>query len=139
MTISKRLREFKAANRLTLTEIANKLNMPPRTIGSYERGEVLPGTKFYNLMIENYNINVNWLITGIGTMYINQTVPENEDSILQLQEETKISNDDMNILIKMLKSEASRNMILKLIDIKKGNKEALESLISNLQGIKAVF
>lgn len=139
MTIAKRLREFRAFKRLTSSEVANALGIPVRTVGSYERGEVLPGSKFYDLMIQNYDVNVNWLISGRGTMFINQDVPVNQDSILQLQQEIKLSNEDMETLISMLKSEASRNVLLKFIEVKRGNKEALNSLISNLQGIKAVF
>lgn len=139
MTIAKRLREFRAIKRLTSSEVANKLGIPVRTLGSYERGEVLPGSKFYNLMIENYDININWLISGRGSMFISQNVVQNKDSISQLQEEIKLSNDDLKMLIDILKSDASRNMILKFIDIKRGNKDALNTLIANLQGIKAVF
>lgn len=139
MTIAKRLREFRASMRLTSSEVANALGIPVRTIGSYERGEVLPGSKFYDLMIEKYNMNINWLISGRGTMFINQQLPENKDSISKLQEEIKLSNDDMETLIEMLKSEASRNVLLKFIEVKRGNKEALNSLIANLQGIRAIF
>lgn len=139
MTIGKRLKEFRALKHLTILEMSKELNIPVRTAGSYERGEVLPSSKFYSLMIERYNLNINWLISGRGTMFINQDIKKDNDSILQLQEKIKLSNDDMNKLIEMLKSDASRSIILKIIEIKKGNKEALNSLIDNLQGIKAVF
>ena len=90
-------------------------------------------------MIEKYSINVNWLISGIGSMFINQDVDVNEDSISQLQQKINFSNENMQMLISILSSEASRSLILKLIEVKRGNKEALNSLIANLQGIKAVF
>ena len=139
MTIAKRLKEFKNVKHLTASELANILGIPVRTVGSYERGEVLPGAKFFNLLINNFNVNINWLLTGRGTMFINEDIPVNKDSIAQLQEEIQLSNDDMQTLISMLKSEASRNMILKFLEIKRGNKAALDSLIDNLKGIRAVY
>ena len=139
MSIAKRLREFRIIKRLTLTEFAKKLNISVRTLGSYERDKMLPGSKFYDLMIQVYNVNANWLITGVGTMFINENVKKNEDSILQLQEEIRFSNEDMSTLISILKSEASRDLVMKLIEIKRGNKKALDSLIANLEGIKAIF
>ncbi len=139
MTVAKRLKEFRTVKRLTALEVAKTLDIPARTVGSYERGEVLPGTKFYDLMIQKYDININWLITGIGKMFINDSSEKNNDSISQLQEEIKLSNEDMKVFIELLKSEAGRNMLLKFIAIKHGSKEALDSLIENLQGIRAVF
>ncbi len=139
MTIAKRLREFRTVKRLTASEVANVLDIPVRTVGSYERGEVQPGTKFYDLMIQKYDINVNWLITGIGKMFIDEEIPKNNDSIIQLQREINFSNEEMKSLVELLQSEAGRNMILKFIAVKRGNKEALNTLIDNLQGIKAVF
>ena len=137
--ISKRLKEFRATKHLTSLEVANTLGIPVRTVGSYERGEVLPGSKFFNLLIQKFDININWLISGRGTMFINQSIPKDNDSLAHLQEEIKLSNEDMKILIDMLKSEASRDMLLKFIEIKRGNKEALDSLINNLKGIKALY
>ena len=139
MTIGKRLREFRTIKRLTASEVAKKLDIPTRTVGSYERGEVLPGTKFYDLMIQKYDINVNWLISGIGNMFLSETIMQNDDSISKLQKEINLSNDDMNSLIELLKSESGRNIMLKFIAVKRGNKTALDSLIANLQGIKAIF
>ena len=139
MTISRRLREFRAKNRLTSAELANILGIPARTIGSYERDEVAPGTKFYELMIEKFNININWLLTGIGTMFINQDIDDDNNSISQLQDEIRFTNEEMDILINMLKSESSRDMLKKFVEIKQGRREALDILIANLKGIKAVF
>ena len=91
------------------------------------------------MLINKYNVNVNWLISGIGTMFINQNLPYNIDSISQLQAEIKFSNNDMNTLLEMLRVESGRKIILKLIDVKRGDKNAIDYLINSLEGIKAVF
>ena len=70
MTIAKRLKEYRKKQHLTVIEIANILMIPVRTFGSYERGEVLPGTKFYIKMLDKFNVNLNWLIAGRGNMLL---------------------------------------------------------------------
>lgn len=139
MTIAKRLKEFKSIMHLTSLEVSKELDISVRTFGSYERDEALPGSKFYYMLINKYNVNVNWLISGIGTMFINQNLPYNNDSISQLQAEIKFSNNDMNALLEMLKAESGRKIILKLIDVKRGDKNSIDYLINSLEGIKAVF
>ena len=115
MTIAKRLKEFRSLKHLTIAELSKSIGLPARTLGSYERGEAYPGSKFYDLMIQKYNLNVNWIITGRGKVFINEELPADKDSILKLQSEIKLSNDDMTTLIEILKSNASKNLILKFI------------------------
>ena len=47
--------------------------------------------------------------------------------------------EEIQGLIDILDCGASRDMVLKFIEIKHGNKEALDALIHNLQGIKAIY
>ncbi len=139
MSIEKRIKEIKSALRMTSGEIAEKLNIPVRTIGSYERGEAQPGTKFLTAIIDVFNINVNWLLTGEGSMFLETTDIKDLSTINSIKDIFKLSDEEVNGLFELLKAEASRDMVLKFIQIKKGNKEALNSLIHNLQGIKAIY
>ena len=59
--------------------------------------------------------------------------------LAQLKDKLNLSSAELEGLIEILNSDASRDMVLKFIEIKKGNKEALDSLICNLQGIKAIY
>ena len=143
MTIGKRIKKFREEKHITASELAGKLGLPARTIGSYERGEIMPGSKFLALITDKFNLNINWLLSGRGFMFINQGAAKNDSSITgsiqELQEEIKFSNDDMNTLIEILKSGAGRQIIQKLIAAKRGSIEALESLIDNLEEIKKSF
>ncbi len=139
MSIGKRIKEIRANLHLTSNELAEKLNIPVRTIGSYEREEAQPSPKFLNALIENYYININWLLTGKGNMFISNRTEADINYIAQLQDRLNLSDEEISGLIDILDSDASREMVLKFIEIKKGNKEALESLIYNLQGIKAIY
>lgn len=139
MSIGKRIKELKTILHLTSLEMANELSIPVRTIGSYERDEAQPGPKFLNALIDKFSVNINWLLSGRGNMFITKKAEKDIAYIAQLQERLKLTNEELNGLIDILDADASREMVLKFIEIKKGNKEALDSLIYNLQGIKAIY
>lgn len=139
MSIGKRIKELKAELKLTSAELAASLQIPTRTIGSYERDEAQPGPKFLNALICKFGININWLLTGKGNKYISKKQEAEMNYIANLQEKLKLTDNELQGLIDILETDASRDMVLKFIEIKKGNKEALDSLIYNLQGIKAIY
>ncbi len=139
MGIGKRIKDIRAILHLTAGELAENVNIPVRTIGSYEREEAQPGPKFLNALIETYHININWLLTGQGSMFIPKKMEIDLNYIAKLQERLNLTQDEITGLIDILETDASRDMVLKFIEIKKGNKDALDSLIYNLQGIKAIY
>ena len=139
MSMGKRIKELKSILKMTSAELSKSLNIPTRTIGSYERDEAQPGPKFLNALIVEFGVNINWLLTGNGDMFISPKTKMDINYIANLKETFKLTNDELNGLIDILETDASREMVLKFIEIKKGNKEALDSLIYNLQGIKAIY
>ena len=139
MTIGKRIKELRLNLGITSALLADRLAIPVRTIGSYERDEAQPGTKFLNALIEFYHVNINWLLTGNGAMFVSQKMETDISYIVKLKASLNLSEKEMEGLIDILDTDASRDMVLKFIEIKHGNKEALDSLIQNLQGIKAIY
>ncbi len=139
MGIGKRIKELRAELHLTAGEIASGLDIPVRTIGSYEREEAQPGAKFFSALIDKYHVNVNWILTGKGNMFISKILEIDDSFITYFQEIFNLTEKEVTGLIDLLNSEASRDMVLKFIQIKKGNKEALNTLLYNLQGIKAIY
>ena len=139
MSIGKRIKELKTILHLTSLEMANELSIPVRTIGSYERDEAQPGPKFLNALIDKFCVNINWLLSGRGNMFITKKAEKDIAYIAQLQDRLKLTNEELNGLIDILDADASREMVLKFIEIKRGNKGASDSLIYNLQGIKAIY
>ena len=139
MTIGKRLKEIKSVLKITSRELAENLGIPVRTIGSYERDEAQPGPKFFHCIHEKYNIDINWFLTGKGYMFISEKTQADINYIADLQNRLKLTASEIYGLIDILDSAASREMVFKFIEIKRGNKEALDSLIYNLQGIKAIY
>lgn len=139
MTVGKRIKRLKNRLKMTSSTLADRLSIPVRTIGSYERDEVPPSEKFLNALISNFHVNINWLLTGTGEMFINAKDENDFLYINKLQDKFNLSDDEVDGLLDVLESSASREMVLRFIQIKKGDKEALDNLIYNLQGIKAIF
>ena len=139
MNIGERIKNLRKNMNVTAKDFADILQIPLRTVGSYERNEAQPSPKFFNALIDIYNININWLLTGDGNVFLNEQNKIDESFISMLKERFNMSDDEISGLIDILGSDASKEMVLKFISIKRGDKEALDSLISNLQGIKAIY
>ncbi|MBQ3641852.1 helix-turn-helix transcriptional regulator [bacterium] len=137
MSIGKRIKELKTLLRVTSKKMAQELDIPVRTLGSYERDETPPGHKFYNALIDVYNVNINWLLTGRGSVFCSDSLSA-DNEISKLKEKISLSEDELKGLISIMETKASRDLVMKFVDIKRGNREALDALIYSLQGIKAI-
>lgn len=66
---AERLREIRSKLRLTIDEMAQRLEIKPRALGSYERKERTPSIELGTQLCNNLNINLNWFCTGEGSMF----------------------------------------------------------------------
>lgn len=64
------LKKLKAFLRLNTLELSEQLGISYSTLGSYERGQRTPSVDFGLLLINTFNVNINWLLTGQGEMFI---------------------------------------------------------------------
>ena len=64
-----RLKEFRKNLNITVEELSQNVDVKPRTIGGYERGEREPSFDYLRKLSSIYHLNLNWLLTGEGTMY----------------------------------------------------------------------
>lgn len=139
MAIGKRIKNLRNNLKITAKDFADVLQIPLRTIGSYERDEAQPSPKFFNALINIYRVNINWLLTGQGSVFLSEKAEIDMSFIALLKDRFNLSAEEINGLIELLESDASKDMVLKFISIKNGDKEALDTLIYNLQGIKAIY
>ena len=72
MTIGERIKNLRKNLNITAKDFANILQIPLRTIGSYERNEAQPSPKFFSALIDIYHININWLLTGEGNIFLSK-------------------------------------------------------------------
>lgn len=125
MSYGARLKEIKKELKLTTEQMSASMDIPARTFGSYERNESKIPVDFLTKLCKIYNVNANWFCLEQGKMF----AEDRNDIILSSEEQEMMDN--------LLKNPAGLNMILKFLEIKRGNKEAVDELMQNLQGIKA--
>lgn len=69
MIIGERLYEVLKKLRLTQAGLAEQLGISTVVVNRYFRDKTTPSTDFLNKLAVNYNININWLLNGDGTMF----------------------------------------------------------------------
>lgn len=76
MSLGKRLKQ--ALRKLDLTQVAlsKQINISNVVINRYIKDKTMPDLNFLNKLATNLNININWLITGEGTMFPTRNVKQ---------------------------------------------------------------
>ena len=69
-TISDRIKTLRTNLGLSQESFGAKLNIPGHQISKYERGEITPASLALLKLNEAYNVNLNWLLTGTGELFI---------------------------------------------------------------------
>mgnify|MGYP000782226452 CR=1 FL=1 len=65
-----RIKEIRSKLNLSVAKMADKIQIPARTITGYERGERTPSIEFVTQCCTILNVNANWFLTGEGEMFI---------------------------------------------------------------------
>jgi len=68
--IGLRFKEFRQAIKKNRDELENELKVCQGTIASIETGISFPGINFQNYLYWQYQLNINWLLTGKEDMLI---------------------------------------------------------------------
>ena len=134
MNIGDRLKLLRKCLNLSAKEMADSLNIPVRTIGGYERGENPPNEKFLTQLILVHNVNINWLLSEKGPMFIQE---KNTANYINLP--SNISPDEAESILKIIENDITREMVLKFIKAKNGDMKSIDSLIQNFTGIKVAY
>lgn len=93
-----RIKEIREKIFITQQQMANVLNVRKQAISDYERGINTIPTKALIILINDYNININWLLSGKGNMLLSDTdnintsqhIQELNDKIKELEIENKV-------------------------------------------------
>lgn len=67
--INERLKLIRKKLAVNQNEMSEKFGVSYRAYTSYERGERKPTIGLFKNLYRNFNINLNWLITGEGEMF----------------------------------------------------------------------
>ena len=84
--IGKRLRLIRERIGITQAGLGDKLGIQSQHVSKYERGETVPTWENLIKLTESYDVNINWLLTGEGEMYIDlkPRYPLSEDQVSQI-------------------------------------------------------
>ncbi len=116
---------------LSQKEMAAQLNIPFTMISKYENGKIKPG---YDMLIKialHYKVNLNWLLLGIGNMFIDhietsQKLLENNSFFINstLEDYYYLFEKIFNLSL----IEEFLTFFINFIKAKNGNKKALKFL-----------
>ncbi len=90
--IEDRLKAIRKKSKLNQRNFAKKLSTSYGTLQTYEQGKVKVPHPFLEILIKIFKININWLLTGQGEMFINdnEIKIENNNSSNEAIEDFKI-------------------------------------------------
>ncbi len=121
--IGKRLKEARKSIGRTLNEMSKISGLSTSTIHGMEIGKSKPNTKYLYLLSEEFNINLNWIITSRGSMLapgFDLTWKYGEDSERVLEMIYLMENSDR------LRYE----ILCRYVEVKDLNEELVESVLS---------
>lgn len=110
--IGKRLRLIREKIGITQARVGAKLGIQSQHVSKYERGETVPTWENLIKLIELYDVNINWLLTGKGSMFlspVNYSIPEekNVSAVRDLEPDNQIDE----IIIELQKDLDLKNLI----------------------------
>lgn len=76
-----RLKQIRAALDMQQCDLANKIGILQQQLSKYERGENKPSADFFVKLYENLNVNINWLLTGKGKIFISDSNNAGEEAV----------------------------------------------------------
>lgn len=81
MIVGERLYEVLKKLHLTQARLAEKIGISSVVINRYCKDKTTPSAEFLNKLALNYNININWVLNGEGSMFYS-----GEDDVRRLKE-----------------------------------------------------
>jgi len=92
-TFGDRLKALRKAKKMNQTQLAKVIGCSQPTVHDYEKGGVSPSIEGLQKIANEYKVNMNWLLTGEGDMYLSANIPvsDNFKELTQMLE-TMIDN-----------------------------------------------
>lgn len=110
--MNNRIKELRKTLHLTQEKFASKIGLSRNFIAQIEIGTAQPSNRTILDICKAYNVNENWLRSGIGDMFIN--IPK-EDEYIKAAMELSNQKDElaMQIVIEYWKLDESSKKVLK--------------------------
>lgn len=104
-----RLKQLRKTLKLTQSEFAKKLNLSQNHISSLENGSRVITTRLLNDLEKTFNININFIKSGTGEMFIKSETTLNNDT-KELLSLYNLADDETKHLIKALLKKSLKNI-----------------------------
>lgn len=72
MSISLRIKELRKQKKLSQSDFAAQIGVTQASVSHYENGDRTPDTAFMDKICSAFNVNLNWLVTGTGPMFLSK-------------------------------------------------------------------
>jgi transcriptional regulator with XRE-family HTH domain len=103
--IGKRLRLIRENIGITQADLGKKLGIQFQHVSKYERGETVPTWENLIKLNELYDININWLLTGKGKMFISPiTYSNNHKGAMEFVKDIQ-SDSQIDEILEELRSD----------------------------------
>ncbi|HNX36820.1 MAG TPA: S24 family peptidase [Candidatus Cloacimonadota bacterium] len=100
-----RIRQLRKALKLSQTELGEKLEINASAISQMESNRTRPSLDTMFLLSKNYGVNLHWLITGEGEMFLDKEFRHLDPANSKLNQLQMLLNDQLNSII-----EAKQNL-----------------------------
>ena len=102
MGLGERLKLVRERLGMTQKEFAEFLGVGIASVQRYEREERIPSGEFLKLLLDKFNININWLLTGEGSMFVN---PPQKEPVKETPPNQAGIDKELAVMISMLSPE----------------------------------
>lgn len=145
--LSENIKKARILMKMSQQEMAQKLGCPYQTISKYERGEIKPTSDVLTKIGGEFNLNINWLLSGNGETFLIPTVGQkNPDTLILKAQNKKISHKGVGERLALVQSannlcnnEMSKILGLSVERLKNLYSETALPTIKELQKIKENF
>ena len=135
--IGKRLKAIRELKGLSQTELGESLGIQYQHVSKYERGGSVPTWENLIKMIELYEVNINWLLTGRGKVFLSKMGYEEIEDVATLQRVKDIEDIQLEEIVEELKKDKGlKSLIHNYIRNYMGVKQAADLLKQKAEGLK---
>ena len=82
--LSKRLKKLRNVLGFTQEQFAEELGISFATVNRYEKGKRTPDAEFFQRLVDKYRVNLNWLFTGKGPMFLSNSYKDIESELFEI-------------------------------------------------------
>lgn len=108
--ISLRLKNIREALNISQKNLAELLSISPQALSNYEKNQRDVPNELFTQFAKKFNINLHWLLTGSGSMFITDTPDSGEcPNCKKLQKIIENLESNLSLLKEIIKDACAHN------------------------------